>query len=158
MFTRIYFGLFMLLAVGAAHAAHTLTIYSTQVVGTSVYLDTFASGVLATGVVFEARICDATGANPIVGSQHTFTSLETPHRFLVENVPANVLASNYIVSVTEDVTSTGCNPGDQGYYSAVNELGRGPVLPPVPAPALPFYGLLLLGGLLGLLGVRKLKL
>ena len=155
MFTRIYFGLFMLLAVGAAHANHTVTIYSTEVVGTTVYLDTFASGELATGVVFEARICDANGANPIVGSQHTFTSLETPHRFSVANVPANVLASNYIVSVTEDVNSIGCNPGAQGYYSAVNQLGRAPILA---VPALPFYGLLLLGGLLGLLGVRKLKL
>lgn len=139
-----------------AKAEHSLTVPYTEVVGTSVKIHAYATGTESLGVAFNSAVCDAAGINPVAGSSHTFTTKDTIHVFTVDNVSETVLATDFVIGVSEADQSAGCNNGDVGYASANSVVSSNPS-PPLLVPVLPLSGIFLLAGLLGVFGLRKLR-
>jgi hypothetical protein len=68
------------------------------------------------------------------------------------------VASTACYNVTNDNVSYSVNlAGDGDITIDVDGDGEGELVPSTPVPAMPLYALLLLGGLLGLFGLRRIR-
>lgn len=145
----------LLLATSAARAEHSMNIKEVSISGSSVYITARATGVGATGIEMEGRVCLSDNSVAVRGSTHTFSQADLRHRFTVNNVPESILTTDFLVAVTESTSGTDCNNGAEGYSQLLSYVRA--TNPATPVPVMPLGALWILGGLAGLLGVRQLR-
>jgi hypothetical protein len=135
-----------------AYANHSMTVISAEFGDSSATFTGQSTAASSLGLPMEGRVCDLGNTSMFAGNTHTFTSVGENFVFTVNYPSGTFPAGKGLVSITDDLASTDCNFGDEGYE------GVQPVAAASSIPTMPIYGLALTVAGLLLVANRRLRL